>query len=125
MTEHDVSLAALVASLAATDPDQERKLEIARARFADLSTAEKRGTEEERRYPGLGGKSIIDRIADHFHIHPGIAFSPSEVMAFLRIPNGNIEGVRVSLKRLVARGVLEHVGHAQYRLGTDGSGGSR
>ena len=97
-----------------------QRLAIARSEFESIPvTAVERAREsddEERSYPALGGKSVVERIADHFRSQPTVSFSPAEVMSYTGIPIGNVEAVRASFKRLVAKGVLEHVGHAKYRF---------
>jgi aspartate/methionine/tyrosine aminotransferase len=97
-----------------------QRLAMARREFESIPVAaverSREADDEERRYPALGGKSIIERIADHFRSQPAVSFSPAEVMAYTGIPTGNIEAVRASFKRLVTRGVLRHVGHAKYQL---------
>lgn len=63
-------------------------------------------------YAALGGKSIIERIADHFRSHPTVSFSPAEVMPCRRPDRQHRGGPR---QRLVTRGTLKHVGHAKYQ----------
>jgi len=95
-----------------------RRLAVVRSEFDDIpavAIGRHESDDEERGWPALGGKSIIDRIADHFRSQPTVSFSPAEVMTYAGIPIGNIEAVRASFKRLVARGVLRHEGHARYR----------
>jgi hypothetical protein len=70
----------------------------------------------ERPYAGLGGRSIVETIMQFFWAHPDAAFSPQDLMLYCVIPAAHVEGVRAAFKRLVARGQLEHLDHAEYRL---------
>lgn len=93
-----------------------RKAELEAKLERQQARVEKLVDDPERKYPALGDKSIIDRIADLFVENPTTIFGPNEVMKYLGIPIGHIDAVRTSLKRLVTRRVLLKGDYGEYWL---------